>query len=126
METGRLETREPAAPSAEEPQWSESSERSGRGAEAGDGDVTLLSSETAGRFRTDWEEIQRRFVDEPRACVAQADSLVSDLMQRLTAGFSNERTKLEQQWDRGDDVSTEELRVALMRYRAFFERLLTA
>jgi hypothetical protein len=86
----------------------------------------LLASDTAERFRTEWEEIQRRFVDEPRDCVERADTLVADLMQRLTAGFSNERTKLEQQWDRGDDVSTEELRVALTRYRAFFERLLAA
>jgi hypothetical protein len=65
-------------------------------------------------------------VDEPRDAVAEADALVADLMQRLAAGFSHERERLEGQWDRGDDVSTEDLRVALTRYRSFFDRLLSA
>ena len=73
-----------------------------------------------------WEEIQASFVDEPRDSVAQADALVADLMQRLATGFSAERERLEGQWDSGDDVSTEDLRVALTRYRSFFERLLSA
>ncbi|HSC51893.1 MAG TPA: hypothetical protein VLD16_16640 [Gaiellaceae bacterium] len=75
---------------------------------------------------TRWQEIQTGFVDEPRESVAQADALVADLMQRLAASFSNAREGLEEQWDRGDDVSTEDLRVALKRYRAFFDRLLSA
>jgi hypothetical protein len=86
----------------------------------------LLPEEQSERFVTRWREIQAGFVDEPRESVAQADALVADLMQRLAAGFSDEREQLEAQWDRGDDVSTEDLRVALRRYRAFFDRLLSA
>jgi hypothetical protein len=78
------------------------------------------------RCRQSWEEIQRDFVDRPRESVEQADALVADLMQRLAAGFSNERSRLESQWEGGDDVSTEDLRVALTRYRSFFQRLLSA
>ena len=72
------------------------------------------------------QEIQAGFVDEPRNSVARADALVADLMQQLAAGFAEERERLEAQWDRGTDVSTEDLRVALTRYRSFFERLLSA
>jgi hypothetical protein len=86
----------------------------------------LLPDDQSGRFTTRWQEIQASFVDQPRDSVEQADTLVADLMQRLAASFSNERERLEAQWDRGDDVSTEELRVALTRYRAFFDRLLSA
>jgi len=77
-------------------------------------------------LRTRWEAIQAGFVDEPRTSVEQADALVADLMQRLAAGFSDERQRLERQWDRCDDVSTENLRVALPRYQSSFERLLAA
>ena len=86
----------------------------------------LLPDEEAERFTRRWEEIQTGFVDEPRTSVEQADALVADLMQRLAAGFSDERQRLERQWDRGDDVSTENLRVALTRYQSSFERLLAA
>jgi len=77
-------------------------------------------------FRSRWEQIQTGFVDEPRQSVEEADALVEELMQRLTTTFSEERRQLESQWDSGSDVSTEELRVALQRYRSFFDRLLTA
>ena len=86
----------------------------------------LLPEDQGERFRARWEEIQTGFVDRPRESVEQADALVADLMQRLAAGFSNERSRLERQWDGGDDVSTEDLRVALTRYRSFFQRLLSA
>jgi hypothetical protein len=86
----------------------------------------LLSEDASAGFTTRWHEIQAGFVDEPRDSVAQADSLVADLMQQLAASFSDERARLEQQWDSGDDVSTEDLRVALTRYRSFFDRLLSA
>jgi hypothetical protein len=65
-------------------------------------------------------------VDEPRHSVEQPDRLVADLTQRLAAGFAEEREQLENQWDSGDDVSTEDLRVALTRYRSFFDRLPSA
>jgi hypothetical protein len=91
-----------------------------------EGEHTLLPSEQAGDFRERWQSIQAGFVDEPRQAVEQADALVADLLQRLAAGFSDERKRLEGQWDRGSDVSTEDLRVALTRYRSFFDRLLAA
>jgi hypothetical protein len=86
----------------------------------------LLPEDQSERFSLRWQEIQTGFVDQPRDSVVQADALVADLMQRLAASFSNERERLESQWDRGDDVSTEDLRVALTRYRSFFDRLLSA
>src|SRR5579862_2267565 len=87
---------------------------------------SLLPNDQSERFTTRWQEIQASFVDQPRESVEQADTLVADLMQRLATSFSNERERLEAQWDRGDDVSTEDLRVALTRYRSFFDRLLSA
>jgi hypothetical protein len=86
----------------------------------------LLSSDAAGKYQGRWQRIQTGFVDEPRNAVREADALVAELMQELAAGFSQARETLEAQWDSGDDVSTEDLRVALTRYRSFFERLLSA
>jgi hypothetical protein len=86
----------------------------------------LLPPEQAEQYRSKWLAIQAEFVDEPRTSVAKADQLVADLMQRLAAVFAEEREQLETHWDSGDDVSTEDLRVALTRYRSFFTRLLSA
>lgn len=89
--------------------------------------VTPLFSESeVGELRSRWGNIQAEFVDQPRRSVEQADQLVASAMQRLTEGFANERSSLEQQWDRGDSVSTEDLRLSLQRYRTFFGRLLNA
>ena len=63
-------------------------------------------------------------MDEPKKAVQEADHLVSQTMKRLAEIFSDERKKMEDQWARGDDVSTEDLRVSLQRYRSFFNRLL--
>ena len=76
-------------------------------------------------FRNRWSGVQTAFVDEPRTAVEQADGLVASAMKRLAEVFAEERSRLEQQWDRGDNVSTEDLRVALQRYRSFFQRLLS-
>jgi hypothetical protein len=76
-------------------------------------------------YRTRWEAIQTGFVDQPRAAVEQADALVSQVVARLTEVFTRERSTLEGQWTKGDDVSTEDLRIALTRYRSFFHRLLS-
>jgi hypothetical protein len=86
----------------------------------------LLDPPETESFTTRWREIQVDFVDRPRESVEQADALVAELMQRLATSFADERGRLEQQWDGGDDVSTEDLRVALTRYRSFFDRLLSA
>jgi hypothetical protein len=88
-------------------------------------DTPLLAATESESLRSRWTDIQAQFVDEPRRCVEQADSLVAELMKRLAEMFAGERSKLEQQWDRGDEVSTEDLRQALRRYRSFFERLLS-
>lgn len=85
----------------------------------------LFPSGELDALRTRWKEIQTAFVDEPRKAVEQADGLVAQAMKRLAEVFAEERSKLEGQWDRGDDVSTEDLRVALQRYRTFFDRLLS-
>jgi hypothetical protein len=85
----------------------------------------LFAANESEEFRTRWNSIQASFVDEPRKAVEQADGLVASTMKRLAEVFAQERTRLEQQWDRGDKVSTEDLRVALQRYRAFFHRLLS-
>jgi hypothetical protein len=84
----------------------------------------LFSDSEMGEFRSRWSNIQTGFVDEPRRTVEDADKLVASVMQRLAEGFANERSGLEKQWDQGDNVSTEDLRVALQRYRSFFDRLL--
>jgi hypothetical protein len=73
-----------------------------------------------------WREIQAGFVDEPRTAVQEADALVTDLMERLSRAFASELDQLESRWASGEQVSTEDLRQGLQRYRSFFERLLAA
>ena len=87
--------------------------------------TALFEPTQLSEFKGRWSEIQASFVDEPQRAVQQADALVSDVIARIADSFGRERTQLEQQWDRGGDVSTEELRQALQRYRSFFSRLLT-
>ena len=89
-----------------------------------EGNTPLFHEEEGRGFHSRWEAIQTGFVDEPRTAVEQADALVAEVMKRLAEVFADERTALEQQWGRGDNVSTEDLRVALKRYRSFFQRLL--
>lgn len=86
--------------------------------------VALLNPEESGQFRTHWNEIQGRFVDEPRSAVQQADLLVSEVIEKITRMFAEERSSLEEQWNQGNDVTTENLRMALKRYRSFFNRLI--
>ena len=76
-------------------------------------------------LRNRWSAVQTAFVDDPRTAVEHADGLVASAMKRLAEVFAEERSRLEQQWDRGDNVSTEDLRIALQRYRSFFQRLLS-
>jgi hypothetical protein len=85
----------------------------------------LFSSSEANELRGRWDAIQVGFVDEPRRAVEQADNLVAGTMKRLAEVFAEERGKLEGQWDKGENVSTEDLRLALRRYRSFFSRLLS-
>ncbi len=85
----------------------------------------LFSSGEANELRSRWDAIQVGFVDEPRRAVELADNLVAGTMKRLAEIFADERSKLEGQWDQGENVSTEDLRLALRRYRSFFSRLLS-
>ena len=87
-------------------------------------DSPLFAEQDATELRRQWSDVQAGFVDEPRRAVQQADGLVADVMRRLAETFAAERANLEHQWDRGDDVTTEDLRVVLQRYRSFFDRLL--
>ena len=87
--------------------------------------IDLFPDDELTGYRSRWESIQTGFVDQPRAAVEQADTLVSQVMNRLTEVFTRERSTLEGQWTKGDNVSTEDLRVALTRYRSFFNRLLS-
>lgn len=112
---------------------SEGPERSGRQAAAGADFGTpeqphaqLLEDHELQTILVQWKEIQAEFVDEPRKAVQDADALVAELMQRLAQMFASEREQLESRWAGGDDVSTEDLRRGLRRYRSFFERLLAA
>jgi hypothetical protein len=84
----------------------------------------LFPDDELHNFRARWDQAQTSFVDEPRQAVEQADSLVANVVKRIAEQFANERAQLEKQWDSGDNVSTEDLRQALRRYRSFFDRLL--
>jgi hypothetical protein len=85
----------------------------------------LFPGDEANRLWARWNAIQAEFVDEPRQSVEQADHLVAGTMKLLAEIFAKERSKLESQWDRGENVSTEDLRQNLRRYRSFFSRLLS-
>jgi len=91
-----------------------------------DVEAPLLPTEDGVRLQRRWQEIQAGFVDEPRKMVEDADALVAEVMQQIAVAFAAARQGLEAQWASGDDVSTEDLRQALTRYRSFFQRLLTA
>jgi hypothetical protein len=92
---------------------------------AGETDLSPLLSEDATReYRARWQNVQTQFVDEPRHAVEQADELVAEIMQQLAQSFSDQRSRLESAWGHSDQASTEDLRLALRRYRSFFDRLL--
>jgi len=88
--------------------------------------ASLLEDDELQNITMRWKDIQAEFVDEPEQAVQEADALVAELMQRLAAMFAGERAELEKRWAGGDQVSTEDLRQGLRRYRSFFERLLAA
>jgi hypothetical protein len=85
----------------------------------------LFTETDANIFRTRWRDIQGAFVDDPRTAVKEADGLVAETMKRMADMFSGERNRLEHEWDQGDNVSTEDLRQVLRRYRSFFNRLMS-
>ena len=84
----------------------------------------LFSDSDRDELRHRWERVQEQFVDEPKHAVQDADALVAETIQSLAETFSSARGALEDRWSRGDDVSTEDLRITLQQYRSFFNRLL--
>ena len=85
----------------------------------------LFREKEAEEFHKRWLEIQSRFVDDPSAAVKEADELVDHVIKNITDAFADKRMSVENQWKSGEKVSTEDMRVALKRYRSFFNRLLT-
>ena len=94
-------------------------------AEVTEAEAHLFRETETSELSRRWSDIQASFVDQPRRAVELADSLVAETMQRLAQTFATTRENLEKQWDRGEKVTTEDLRVTLQRYRAFFDRLLS-
>ncbi|MEX0803390.1 MAG: hypothetical protein WD688_08755 [Candidatus Binatia bacterium] len=108
------------------PENNEPVDAAGRSTEGRETDLSpLFTGEEERDFRTRWKDIQTGFVDEPRQAVEQADELIAKLLHRLAESFSEQRSSLEHQWEKSDSVSTEDLRLALRRYRSFFDRLLS-
>src|SRR5438046_7199157 len=105
---------EPAGPRPKPVASDRASSVPGRGPEPSA--TPLFPNNELENLRTRWKEIQTAFVDQPRKAVEQADGLVASAMKRLAEVFAAERSKLEQQWDRGDSVSNEDLRVHFQRY----------
>ena len=86
----------------------------------------LFENTEAEDFRSQWLDIQSRFVDDPRASVKEADELVANVIKSITRSFADKRMSLENQWKSGENnISTEDMRVAMQRYRSFFNRLLS-
>src|SRR3954470_21341598 len=117
----RDDTAAAAAPAAAAASPADSRSSSENGSATDDAAPLLADSDS---FQSRWEEIQVRFVDEPRGAVEDADALVATVMQRLAEGFAQERERLEAQWGRGEDISTPDLRGSLQRHRSFSQRLL--
>ena len=101
----------------------ESSERTNAEARQ---ETPLLTEDKSRGYSSRWQEVQAEFVDEPQKAVRDADGLVAEVIQTLAATFADQRKELEDQWSKGSEVSTEDLRQALMQYRSFFQRLLAA
>ncbi|GAB2969630.1 hypothetical protein GCM10027184_18380 [Saccharothrix stipae] len=95
------------------------------GASTTAGDAPLFTTDDAADYQAEWRALQADFVDDPREAVQRADELVAQVMQTLATTFTEHKHALEEQWQRGDEVQTEELRQALKRYRSFFDRLLS-
>jgi hypothetical protein len=119
IQTGDLVADDADAPMAREEQTTESTGSSQRL-------EPLFDRGREQELRDRWHGLQAQFVDEPRETVSAADSLVAELLRDLAQSFDSARATLEEQWSSGEDVSTEELRITLQRYRSFFERLLEA
>ena len=124
-ERQRNEQVERNAPGAEQRRDERVSENRAPADTLNEGLEPLFEDEAARKFRSRWQVIQGKFVDDPRDSVKQADDLVADIIKSVTMSFADRRMDPEKQWKSGENISTEDMRVALKRYRSFFERLLT-
>lgn len=86
--------------------------------------ATLIAPDRAREYQGRWTELKGEFVDEPRRAVRGANELVGEVLDELEALFRRQRDELERDLD-NEEASTEDLRLALGRYRSFFDRLLT-
>jgi hypothetical protein len=93
-------------------------------AAAGRERATLMALERAEAYNSRWNELKGEFVDEPRRAVRGANELVGQVLDELEELFRRQRSALEQGLD-SEQTSTEDLRLALGRYRSFFDRLLS-
>jgi polyhydroxyalkanoate synthesis regulator phasin len=109
-----------------EPEDTADDDLEGRHTKTDDAPVRLLQADELQSVVSRWREIQAEFVDQPKRAMQEADELVSELMDRLARTFTEQREQLESRWAESADISTEELRQGLQRYRSFFERLLAA
>lgn len=116
---------QPAAETSAQPPTDQAARSDAVGGQDAAKQTPLFNEDATKGFRSRWDGLQAGFVDDPRQAVQQADSLVAEVMKRLAEVFADERSKLDQQWEHGGDVSTEDLRIALQRYRSFFSRLLS-
>jgi hypothetical protein len=118
-------SREPQGLAASEPQTDSSAGSVHQGGpDVAEAETSLIAAQEVNQYRSRWNDIQGGFVDEPRETLAKADQLVAEVIQQLTRTFADERGRFEEQWTRGADVSTEDLRLAFRRYRSFFNGLL--
>ena len=86
--------------------------------------AALFPADVAEDFRSRWDTVQIGFVDDPTDAVQKADELVAQVMKSLAQSFAQQRASIEAEVG-GDEASTENRRVALQRYRSFFQRLLS-
>ena len=105
--------------------------------------IVPLTPDDAARFNQTWKGLQTRFVDDPKVAVAQADRAVRELMQRRgypmgdfdrrAADISVDHPAVVENYRCAQDIAqrdlrgeanTEDLRRALVHYRALFNELL--
>lgn len=108
-----------AKPAAEDSRADAAPDRSGGDVEA----PPLIDEDKVTGFRDRWQNVQTGFVDDPKQAVHQADELVAAVISALATTFAEHKSELEGQWRQGEPA-TEELRIALRRYRSFFDQLL--
>ncbi|WP_268891311.1 hypothetical protein [Actinokineospora pegani] len=113
-------------PNTDEIPAQQESRQAGRPAatDADEPGLELFGTERVEGFRTEWSRVQAAFVDDPKAAVTGADQLVAEVMHDLARTFAEHKKGLEGQWQGSGEAQTEDLRLALRRYRSFFNQLL--